>query len=151
MSGRFYKYVFIAAGLLNFAIATVLIFFTDLFVILFHLGAQPIQPVFAHLVGTLAFSLGVTYLWISKNGCGLCVQICPVGALEMVDKVVHMKPPEEHECFMCGACYSICPPKAIQTVAGAGFAGRFSDIDRGPLTLPMLELPEDTELLCWAF
>ena len=46
MSGRFYKYVFIAAGLLNFAIATVLIFFTDLFVILFQLGAQPIQPVF---------------------------------------------------------------------------------------------------------
>ena len=79
------------------------------------------------------------------TGCGLCVQICPVGALEMVDKVVHMKPPEEHECFMCGACYSICPPKAIQTVAGAGFAGRFTDIDRGPLTLPMLELPEDTE------
>ena len=79
------------------------------------------------------------------TSCGLCVYICPVDALEMVDKSVRMKPPEEHECFMCGACFSICDPKAIQTVAGAGFAGRFTDIDRGPLTLPMLELPKDTE------
>jgi len=79
------------------------------------------------------------------TGCGLCVYICPADALEMVDKSVRMKPPEEHECFMCGACYSICAPKAIETVAGAGFSGRFTDIDRGPLTLPRLEPPQDIE------
>jgi nitroreductase/ferredoxin len=79
------------------------------------------------------------------TSCGLCVQICPVGALVMVDKAVHMKPPEEHDCFMCGACYSFCPPKAIETVSGAGFAGRFSDIDRGPLTLPLVEVPKTSE------
>ena len=68
------------------------------------------------------------------TGCKLCVNICPVAALEMVEKSVVMKNPQEHECFMCGACYSICEPKAIQAVDGAHFSGRFTDIDRGQLT-----------------
>ncbi|MDH4007223.1 MAG: nitroreductase family protein [Desulfuromonadales bacterium] len=72
------------------------------------------------------------------NGCGLCVKICPVGALETQQKSVIMKAPEEHECFLCGACYSICPTEAIQTVAGPGYSGRFTDLDRGALTLPQL-------------
>lgn len=76
------------------------------------------------------------------TGCGLCVYICPVVALEMVDKSARLLPPEKHECIACGACYSICSPKAIELVAGAGFSGRFTDIDRGPLTLPMLEPPQ---------
>ena len=79
------------------------------------------------------------------TGCGLCVYICPVAALETVDKSVRMKPTEEQDCMMCGACYSICAPNAIDTVAGAGFSGRFTDIDRGPLTLPMLEPPQCTD------
>ena len=76
------------------------------------------------------------------TGCKLCVNICPVAALEMVEKSVVMKNPQEHECFMCGACYSICEPKAIQAVDGAHFSGRFTDIDRGQLTLPQLAQKE---------
>jgi Fe-S-cluster-containing hydrogenase component 2 len=43
-------------------------------------------------------------------GCGMCVPICPLGLLEMVDMKVRLK---EEGCNFCGACRDICTFNAI--------------------------------------
>ena len=45
------------------------------------------------------------------DSCGLCVDFCPVGVLEMNDglpKVVKLK-----ACYDCGTCVDLCPGYAI--------------------------------------
>jgi nitroreductase/Fe-S-cluster-containing hydrogenase component 2 len=54
------------------------------------------------------------------NGCGLCVSICPLGALEIKDKkavpVVCMRMGDSMEvsCFGCRDCIAVCPEDAIE-------------------------------------
>lgn len=43
------------------------------------------------------------------NGCGTCVEICPVNAI----KIVKEKAVINDECVECGACVSTCPNAAI--------------------------------------
>jgi NAD-dependent dihydropyrimidine dehydrogenase PreA subunit len=48
------------------------------------------------------------------NGCGTCVDTCPVGVLEVKDgKSVPIK---AEECLVCRACEAQCPESAIQVV-----------------------------------
>ena len=44
-------------------------------------------------------------------GCGACVGVCPVNALEMSDdgKIIC----KETDCIDCEACVSSCPTEAI--------------------------------------
>jgi len=51
------------------------------------------------------------------DGCGLCVEICPPGALEVI---VNPQRPSNHivavrseACHGCGACQGTCPKEAI--------------------------------------
>ena len=46
------------------------------------------------------------------NLCGLCVKICPAGALTKQDRIVVNK----DKCIRCGLCQSRCPQKAIYGV-----------------------------------
>lgn len=46
------------------------------------------------------------------DGCGLCVKVCPSGALAMSDVVAIVARPEA--CDYAGLCETICPMKAIQ-------------------------------------
>ncbi|MBN1542948.1 electron transfer flavoprotein subunit alpha [candidate division KSB1 bacterium] len=46
-------------------------------------------------------------------GCGLCIPVCPFGALEMVDGVVRV---EETVCTLCGACVEHCPVEALELI-----------------------------------
>lgn len=53
-------------------------------------------------------------LIISKKkciGCGICVQACPVGALEIVNGVSVV---DEEKCIQCGKCVRVCPTSAIE-------------------------------------
>jgi len=43
-------------------------------------------------------------------GCGACVDVCPVEALEMIDDKAVV---DEDACTDCGACIDECPVEAI--------------------------------------
>ncbi|MFO7964559.1 MAG: ferredoxin family protein [Desulfobacterales bacterium] len=53
------------------------------------------------------------------KGCGLCVSVCPKGALELSDEVnpmgyfpvVHARP---EDCNYCALCCMMCPDVAIE-------------------------------------
>ncbi len=42
--------------------------------------------------------------------CGGCVSVCPFGALELKDTIIH----DKSLCNLCGLCEKVCPVKAIK-------------------------------------
>lgn len=44
------------------------------------------------------------------NGCGICLKVCPVSNIEIVDD----RPVWQHHCEKCLACIQWCPKEAIQ-------------------------------------
>lgn len=46
------------------------------------------------------------------NGCGTCVDTCPVGVYEIKD--VKSVPVKKEECLACKACEAQCPNAAIE-------------------------------------
>ncbi len=47
--------------------------------------------------------------------CGVCIPICPVGALKM-DKETYLVSFDKEKCIACELCTKICPPKAIKLI-----------------------------------
>jgi len=50
------------------------------------------------------------------TGCGTCVGICPVDAIEMViehKKGIYIPQLDEEECNQCGLCFEVCPGHAV--------------------------------------
>jgi NAD-dependent dihydropyrimidine dehydrogenase PreA subunit len=47
------------------------------------------------------------------TGCGACVEVCPAGAITLVDGKARV---DEELCTGCGACVDACPEGAIQPV-----------------------------------
>ena len=45
------------------------------------------------------------------DGCGACVESCPMDALRMKDETPFLK---YDECWYCGACVEDCPRRAIR-------------------------------------
>lgn len=55
-------------------------------------------------------------VWIDEErctGCGACIEVCPVGAIALVDGRAHV---EEKTCTGCGVCLEVCPDDAIHPV-----------------------------------
>jgi NAD-dependent dihydropyrimidine dehydrogenase PreA subunit len=46
------------------------------------------------------------------DGCGLCVRVCPTGALAVQDGLAVVATPEA--CNYTGLCEAVCPTGAIQ-------------------------------------
>jgi ferredoxin len=44
------------------------------------------------------------------TGCGICVDECPVTAIELINEKAHV---DEKECTDCGTCVDSCPSSAI--------------------------------------
>jgi electron transfer flavoprotein alpha subunit len=54
----------------------------------------------------------VALLEINKEectGCGACVDVCPFGALKLVDDIATV----DEQCTACGACLDVCPVSAL--------------------------------------
>ncbi|MDY6877264.1 MAG: 4Fe-4S binding protein [Chloroflexota bacterium] len=55
-------------------------------------------------------------VWIDVTrctGCGACVEVCPAGAIGLVDGKARV---DEESCTGCGACVDACAEGAIQLV-----------------------------------
>ncbi len=58
------------------------------------------------------FILARTYLAdVNCNGCGLCAESCPVGAIKMVNN----RPWWTYKCESCMRCSNICPKKSVNS------------------------------------
>jgi len=44
------------------------------------------------------------------TGCGLCIEVCPMDAIELVDDIAKIN---EGKCSNCQACEDECPVEAI--------------------------------------
>ena len=55
-------------------------------------------------------------MWVDVarcTGCGACVDVCPVGAMALIDGKARVN---EETCTGCEACVDACPEDAIQPV-----------------------------------
>ncbi|MFO7742840.1 MAG: 4Fe-4S binding protein [Anaerolineae bacterium] len=55
-------------------------------------------------------------VWIDGErctGCGACIEVCPVGAIALVNNVARV---DEESCTGCAVCIDTCPQDAIQPV-----------------------------------
>jgi ferredoxin len=48
------------------------------------------------------------------NGDGLCVEVCPHGALELVDGIAATGGDRAEFCIGCGQCVAVCPTEALR-------------------------------------
>jgi len=59
------------------------------------------------------------------TGCGICVRVCPVHNIEIVDK----KPVWQNRCENCLACFNWCPTNAIHgALANTGYRYHHPDV-----------------------
>lgn len=66
---------------------------------------------------------GVTTLALDSVkcvGCGMCMEVCPHGVLEMSERKARIT--DKDRCMECGACALNCPADAIRVDAGVGCA-----------------------------
>jgi NAD-dependent dihydropyrimidine dehydrogenase PreA subunit len=54
------------------------------------------------------------------TGCGMCLEVCPHGVLEIDKKRVRIG--NHDACMECGACSRNCPVGAVSVEAGVGCA-----------------------------
>ena len=54
------------------------------------------------------------------TGCGMCVQVCPHGVLEVENR--HATIIDRDACMECGACAKNCTAEALSVRAGVGCA-----------------------------
>jgi coenzyme F420 hydrogenase subunit beta len=50
------------------------------------------------------------------TGCGTCIGICPVGALEIItdrSKGIYLPRIDAKKCITCGLCYNVCPGHSV--------------------------------------
>ena len=80
----------------------------------------------------------VTFDYKKCNGCTICSQVCPSGAILMEDKRPIMKSRGDSECFACGDCIAICPEGAIRLKSAVHYRGYFKTIDQGKVEPPRL-------------
>ncbi len=48
------------------------------------------------------------------SGCGICVDECPNGVLDLVDDKA--TPVNEDDCSACASCMEVCPMGAIEEI-----------------------------------
>ncbi|MFV0424720.1 MAG: EFR1 family ferrodoxin [Bacilli bacterium] len=59
------------------------------------------------------------------DGCGICVKVCPVKNIELIDN----KPLFNHKCEQCVSCIHNCPCRAINYKSKTKARGRYRNTD----------------------
>ena len=78
-------------------------------------------------------------------GCGLCVEACPRGAIQVIGGRARIDPVQ---CIGCGVCARVCPREAIRPVAPPiRVAYRPGRAPIPPLSQQLKELTAQTEAL----
>ena len=54
------------------------------------------------------------------TGCGMCLDVCPHGVLEIAERRVWIR--NRDACMECGACSRNCPVGAVSVETGVGCA-----------------------------
>lgn len=69
---------------------------------------------------------GVATLALDREaciGCGVCIEVCPHGVLELeAGKGSKARISDHDGCMECGACMTNCPASAISVTPGVGCA-----------------------------
>jgi Pyruvate/2-oxoacid:ferredoxin oxidoreductase delta subunit len=89
-------------------------------------GRRPIGWL-VFLLGVLVFPISLAYLLIGRfflcklffasnlcNGCGVCAEHCPNGAIEMQGSGSSRRPYWTFRCESCMRCIAYCPQKAVE-------------------------------------
>ncbi len=107
-------------------------------------GSSPFDP------SRRAFGKGGEYMIqvdLSRcTGCGACVDVCPMGAIYIVDGHAEV---DETLCNLCEACISACPKEALSSVPEVVST---PEADRLPQVQPdkVIQLPPvRTEVTPW--
>ena len=79
------------------------------------------------MFGPVMKKSGVVWMpWVRSDlcaGCGVCVNSCPVDAIDMSTGKAEIN---QNRCINCGRCFSACPQEAIRPNAeNPELAGRF--------------------------
>ena len=73
------------------------------------------------------------------NGCGDCLEVCPTGAIGLVDGKAVIN---ESECVGCGVCLRMCSQGAIREVRTTPVSGRGHETSAvGPFGKEVSEMP----------
>ncbi|MPM91576.1 hypothetical protein SDC9_138707 [bioreactor metagenome] len=82
------------------------------------LKTMAVRPMF----NLFAKRTGPFFVTNECNACGLCVRVCPIGAIRLEsERPVWVK----KHCTQCQGCINRCPQKAIQYGAGTMKRGRY--------------------------
>ena len=85
--------------------------------------------------------------WVNKEmctGCELCVEICPVEAIEVSDGEGVIN---DDLCVRCGKCHDICPEEAVRHDGERIPEEIAANLDRTREFLKYCETPEEGDAL----
>ncbi len=77
-------------------------------------------------------------IWIDQTrctGCGACLEVCPTGALTLVEGKARLNPAQ---CQGCEACVQVCPTGALQSVLRPQLVNQ-RDLVPAPSHLPKVQ------------
>ena len=80
------------------------------------------------------------------TGCGTCVDVCPVGAIQLVDGVAHI---DQKECIECEACLSACPEIAILSVSESVPVKQESAVPTKTDSRVLVDVPRAARVVPW--
>ncbi|MGM0401563.1 MAG: DUF362 domain-containing protein [Chloroflexota bacterium] len=80
------------------------------------------------------------------TGCGTCVEVCPVGAIRLVDGVATIT---QEKCIECEACLSACPETAILSVSEGEMVERGSAAPSSTSSRALAEVPKAVRVVPW--
>ena len=72
-------------------------------------------------MGTAGVNVNLCLEATGKSPCGKCAEVCPTGAIAMVQQGEHRRPTVAEEiCIGCGKCEYLCPVRPISAITVNG-------------------------------